>query len=120
MKYLLVAVALLSGCATLTEDETTPMAFAFSDGKSGTCKFENKRGMWNEDVPTTVNIRRSDDSLRYECVTEDGNESMGLIPSTIGMKFLASVFLLDLGITDSITDKHRQYPASFVMPVMKK
>jgi len=33
-----------------------------------------------------------------------------------GGKIAASVFFWDLGKTDSITDKHRTYPASFVIP----
>ena len=40
------------------------------------------------------------------------------IPSTLeGGKLAGSVVFFDLGITDSITDKHRIYPSSFVIPV---
>jgi hypothetical protein len=35
----------------------------------------------------------------------------------MGAKVLASAVLIDFGIADAITDKHRQYPASFVIPV---
>ena len=44
---------------------------------------------------------------------------VGGIPSSMGAKIVASAVFLDLGIVDSITDKHRTYPASFVIPVNK-
>ena len=34
-----------------------------------------------------------------------------------GGKLAASVVFFDLGITDAITDKHRTYAASYVVPV---
>ena len=34
-----------------------------------------------------------------------------------GGKLAASVFFFDLGITDSITDKHRTYTPNFTIPV---
>lgn len=65
-------------------------------------------------------IRRSDDALKFNCKTSDGRESFGSIPSTMGSKIIASAVFLDFGIVDSITDKHREYPASFVLPVKPK
>jgi hypothetical protein len=35
-------------------------------------------------------------------------------------KIVASAVFIDFGITDSITDKHRQYPASFVIPIPQR
>ena len=65
-------------------------------------------------------IRRSDDALRYDCRTDSGKKGFGSIPSTLeGGKLAGSVVFFDLGITDSITDKHRIYPSSFVVPVRK-
>ena len=107
----------LAGCATLTSDANTPVTLSFSDGSKGQCSLTNKRGVWSVKMPSTTPIRRSDDQLRYECETEDGRKAVGSIPSEIGAKLLASVFLLDFGITDAITDKHRLYPASFVIPI---
>ena len=119
MKKLLVAVLAMCtvGCATLTNDPMTPVALSFSDGSTGECELTNKRGDWSAEIPTTVSIRRSDDSLKYRCTTDDGREAFGSIPSTIGAKLIASAVFIDLGITDAITDKHREYPASFVIPV---
>lgn len=65
-------------------------------------------------------IRRSDDGLKYECTTEDGRSASGLIPSTIGAKIVASAVFIDFGITDAITDKHREYPSSYVIPIEQK
>jgi hypothetical protein len=105
------------GCATLTNDPMTPVAVSFSDGSNGQCVFENKRGTWATPIPVTVAVRRSDDSLKWRCKTDDGRETTGSIPSTMDAKIVASAVFLDFGITDSITDKHRQYPASFVIPM---
>jgi len=90
----------------------TPVAVSFSDGSSGECVFENKRGTWATPIPVTVAVRRSDDPLRWRCKTSDGRETTGSIPSTMDAKIVASAVLIDFGITDSITDRHRQYPAS--------
>ena len=95
----------------------TPVAFSFSDGASGQCNLQNKRGAWPSPIPATVAIRKSDDALKYECTTEDGRKAFGSIPSEMGGKIIASAVFIDFGITDAITDKHRQYPASFVIPI---
>ena len=97
----------------------TPIAISFSDGSNGICKLENKRGTWTTQVPTTISVRKSDDALKYECEMEGGRKCFGLIPSEMGGKIIASAIFLDFGITDAITDKHRRYPASFVIPIHK-
>lgn len=122
MKRLLVLVlaATAAGCATLTEDAMTPVALSFSDGSNGQCNLSNKRGAWQAQMPSTVSIRKSDDALKYDCASTDGRKAFGSIPSEMGGKIVASAVFLDLGITDAITDKHRQYPASFVIPLAKQ
>ena len=115
---IIVAIFALSSCASIVNDANIPVSFSFSDGSEGNCKLSNKRGSWSANVPETVMIRRSDDSLRYDCVSKNGKRGFGSIPSTLeGGKLAASVFFFDLGITDSITDKHRIYPSSFTVPV---
>ena len=106
--------------STSTSDAMTPVSLSFGDGSTGECQLTNKRGDWSAELPSTVSIRRSDDSLKYQCKTEDGREAVGSIPSTVGAKIVASAVFLDFGITDAITDKHREYPASFVIPVKAK
>lgn len=122
MKNLLLTLATfaIAGCATLTNDAMTPVAASFSDGSNGTCEFQNKRGVWKAEIPATVLIRRSDDSLIYHCNTVDGREATGSMPSTVGAKIVASAVFIDLGITDAITDKHREYPASYVIPIRSR
>ncbi|MBR9883222.1 MAG: hypothetical protein GYB21_06035 [Oceanospirillales bacterium] len=121
MKFIVLTAALgLTGCATLTNDAMTPVAVSFSDGSNGRCVFDNKRGTWDEIVPSTALIRRSDDPLKYRCTTQDGREAAGSIPSTMGGKIVASAIFLDFGIVDAITDKHREYPASYVIPITKQ
>ena len=50
MKKLIVIIFALAvtttGCATLTSDPMTPVAISFSDGSSGKCILQNKRGMF--------------------------------------------------------------------------
>lgn len=122
MKKVLVVLFAVSavGCATLTEDAMTPIALSFSDGSEGQCELENKRGLWPTPIPTTVSVRKSDDPLKYRCKTDDAREASGSIPSEMGGKIIASAVFLDLGITDAITDKHRRYTSSFVIPMPKK
>lgn len=119
----MLAVVLLAiastGCATLTEEAMTPIALSFSDGSNGKCNLQNKRGAWPTQIPTTVSVRKSDDALKYDCETEDGRKAFGSIESEMGGKIVASAVFLDLGITDAITDKHRRYAASFVIPIAR-
>lgn len=112
-------VVFVTGCATLTEDSMTPIAVSFSDGSNGQCEFDNKRGRWTAEIPSTVSIRKSDDALKYRCTTEDGRAASGAIESEMGGKIIASAVFLDFGITDAITDKHRKYTPSFVIPIRK-
>ena len=121
MKKILPFALLLSmtGCATLTNDAMTPIAISFSDGSNGNCKLDNKRGTWQAPIPSTYSVRRSDDPLKYDCETSDGREAVGSMPSTVGAKIVASAIFIDFGITDAITDKHREYPSSFVIPMKK-
>ncbi|MEN7343646.1 MAG: hypothetical protein AAAFM81_11915 [Pseudomonadota bacterium] len=115
----LLGLLFMSGCATLTNDAHIPIAVSFSDGASGKCVFSNKRGSWTVDVPSEgTEVRRSDDDLQYSCTTTDGREVQGMIESTVDkQKWWASVVFLDFGLTDSITDKHRDYDRSPVIDV---
>jgi hypothetical protein len=115
----MIVAACTVGCATLTNDPMTPIAMSFSDGSNGQCRLQNKRGAWEVSIPTTASVRRSDDALKYDCKTTDGRTAFGSMESTIGAKIVASAVFLDLGITDAITDMHREYPASYVIPVQK-
>ena len=113
-----ISVLTLTSCATIVNDPNTPVTLSFSDASSGTCNLSNKRGSWSGKVPGTFSIRRSDDPLRFDCTTDSGKKGFGTIASDIeGAKLGASVLFFDLGITDAITDKHRTYTASFVIPV---
>ena len=118
LAIILISIFALSSCATIVNDPNTPVTLSFSDASSGTCNLSNKRGSWSGKVPGTFSIRRSDDVLRFDCTTDEGKKGFGNIASDMeGAKLAASVFFFDLGITDAITDKHRTYTASFVVPV---
>lgn len=107
----------MSGCATLTSDAMTPIALSFSNGESGDCNLSNKRGTWQVSVPSSAMVRKSDDALVYNCETKTGKKAFGNIVSEMGGKIVASAVFLDFGIVDAITDKHRKYANSFVIPV---
>ena len=108
----------LTSCATIVNDANVPVALSFSDGSSGKCQLSNKRVSLNVKIPSQPMVRRSDDALKFNCKTVDEKTGFGSIPSEIESgKLAGSVVFFDLGITDSITDKHRTYPASFVIPV---
>ena len=114
----IIILIFLTSCATIVNDANVPVTLSFSDGSSGSCKLSNKRMQYQVDIPGTHQIRRSDDALKFDCKTVDGKTAFGSIPSEIeDGKLAGSVVFFDLGITDSITDKHRTYPASFVIPV---
>ena len=117
--FALPVIGALSACASLTNDPTVPIAVSFSDGSNGECKLSNKRAAYQVDIPSTVNVRRSDDPLRYDCKNTKGKTAFGSIPSTLGGKIVASAVFIDFGITDSITDMHREYPASYVIPMAR-
>ena len=119
--YAMTLIVFLGGCATIVNDPNIPLTVSFSDDSTGECNFHNKRGSWSSQIPTsTIMIRRSDDSLMYDCTTEDGRIATGYIHSEMeGGKMAASVIFLDLGITDAITDKHRTYQSDIVIPVIR-
>ena len=120
-KYMVIAMCglTLSSCASITNDSFVPMAISFSDGSSGTCQITNKRMSIEAPIPSAPMIRRSDDNLQLNCKTDDGRTAIASVPSSIGSKIVASAVFLDFDIVDSITDKHREYPASYVVPVKK-
>ena len=115
---LVLSGIILTSCATIVNDANVPVSLSFSDGSSGNCQLTNKRVSLSVSIPSTTMVRRSDDALRFNCTTKSGKKGFGSIPSEMeGAKLGASVVFFDLGITDAITDKHRTYPSSFVIPV---
>lgn len=120
-KYVIATICglALSSCASITNDAFVPMAISFSDGSSGTCQITNKRMSIEAPIPSAPMVRRSDDNLQLNCTTDDGRTAIASVPSSMGGKIVASAVFLDLGITDAITDKHREYPASYVVPIKK-
>ena len=114
----MLILLLLTSCATIVNDAEVPVTLSFSDGSSGSCNLSNKRAQYQVEVPGTHRIRRSDDALKYDCKTAGGKTAFGSIPSEMeGAKLAGSVVFFDLGITDSITDKHRTYTPNLTIPV---
>ena len=114
-----VAIPLLAGCATITNDPNQQISFKAPGCKKGavSCTARNKRGSWSFDVPATVPIRRSDDALHIECEDAQGERHNESVNSRMGGKIVASAVFLDFGIVDSITDKHREYPEQIILQI---
>jgi hypothetical protein len=118
-----VAVAVLtSACSTLTKDSHVPMNLSFSDNSAGNCSLQNKRESYSVAIPGTENIRRSDDSLRYDCKTKDGRPAKGSIASKVGNSMAGNIILGGgIGaVIDATNDYHREYPRQFVIPVVAR
>ena len=107
----------LAGCASITNDPNQQIQFRAPGckGLEVQCTARNKRGAWNFTPPETVPIRRSDDVLTITCTDRTGRNHTESIPSRVGGKIVASAVFLDFGITDAITDKHREYPPQIVL-----
>ena len=66
------ACVAMTGCASITNDTTTPVRFeTFSAAgveiKDAECKLENDYGQQNIKTPATVNVRRSSKDLQVTC-----------------------------------------------------
>ena len=127
MKKSSIAVAFImafvgTGCSTIVNESHLPINLSFSDNSAGKCDLRNKRESYKVQIPSSVLVRRSDDPLVYECETEDGREAYGSILSEIGQTMAGNIiFGGGIGaIIDANNDMHRHYPASFVIPVVKK
>ena len=106
-----------ASCGSRANDPTQPIQFV-APGCKGVeveCTAQNKRGSWEFEPPATVHIRRSDDVLQIRCEVSNQRDHVQSIPSRMGGKIIASAIFLDFGIVDSITDKHREYPAQIVL-----
>ena len=80
------ALVLTTGCASLTNDAYVPVALSFSNGAMGECHISNKRFAEVVAIPSTPMVRRSDDLLKYDCTTAEGDKAVGGIPSKMGGK----------------------------------
>ena len=108
-----------TGCATVSNEAMIPVAFVAPHCEVELqCTATNKRGSWSFIPPQTVMIRRSDDTLHIECRASGTKKALthAVASDMEHGKMAASIFLLDFGITDSITDKHRKYSEQVIIP----
>ena len=112
-------IFLAGGCATLSNEAHIPVAFTAPQCQTEMqCTATNKRGSWDFIPPETVMIRRSDDTLQVQCTAPGAKRTLKHAVSSEmeHAKMAASIFMLDLGITDAITDKHRVYAPKVEIP----
>ncbi len=109
-----LGVLAISGCATLTSDSHPQISFnaVGCEPFSLQCEAWNKRELYTFSPPAKLGVRRSDDALHITCTDKEGRRFAESVTSTVGGKIVASAVFLDLGITDAITDMHREYPQS--------
>ena len=112
-----LAATILGGCATLSNEPMIPVSFTTPQcQKEIQCTATNKRGSWSFNPPQTVMIRRSDDTLQVQCSLPGGKQLTSAVASDMEHAKMGASILLDFGITDAITDKHRMYPSQVVIP----
>ena len=117
LSWTLTLLFVLNSCATVTNEKEIEIRAAFDEDVQGTCNFKNKRFENDVHVPGSFNLRRSDDSLKYDCIIDDGRKATGEVQSLVEKsKFIPSL-LIDFGISDMITDKHRYYPEEFTIKI---
>ena len=81
-----IACVALTGCASITNDVTTPVRFetfnaAGVEVKGADCKLENDYGQQDVKTPATVNVRRSSKDLQITCVKAADPEGRGVAVS---------------------------------------
>jgi hypothetical protein len=122
MRYLfpIVTTFFLIGCSSIVNESHLPINLSFSDNSGGECSLKNKRESYKTSIPASVMVRRSDDPLVYQCTTSDGRKAEGKINSTIGQTMAGNIiFGGGIGaIIDANNDMHREYPSSFIIPVI--
>ena len=119
---LLVISTFLAGCSSIVNESHLPINLSFSDNSGGECSLRNKRESYTTQIPASILVRRSDDPLVYDCTTTDGRKANGSINSKVGQTMTGNIiFGGGVGaIIDANNDMHREYPDSFVIPVVKQ
>ena len=122
MLLLIFSMVFLYGCSTIVNESHLPINLSFSDNSGGECKLRNKRESYKTSIPNSLLVRRSDDPLIYECTTNDGRKTNGSIVSKVGQTMAGNIiFGGGIGaVIDANNDMHREYPGSFVIPVIKQ
>lgn len=77
------ACAAMTGCASITNDTTSPVRFetvsaAGVEIKDVQCKLENDYGEQTLKTPATVNVRRSSKDLQVTCIKEGQADGRGV------------------------------------------
>jgi hypothetical protein len=77
------ACVAMTGCASITNDTTTPMRFetvtaAGVDVKDAECTLENDYGQQVIKTPVTANVRRSSKDLQVTCVKAGETDGRGV------------------------------------------
>ena len=120
--FLLAALVGLTSCSSIVNESHLPINLSFSDISGGECALRNKRESHQTQIPASVLVRRSDDPVVYDCTTSDGRKANGSINSKVGQTMAGNIiFGGGIGaVIDANNDMHREYPGSFVIPVVAK
>lgn len=93
-----VAIALLSGCASIVNDSTSPVrleTFAAngSEVKDMDCKVENDYGAQTVKTPGTLQVRRSSKDLQIVCTKTGEADAKGVAVSRANAGMFGNIIL---------------------------
>ena len=83
------------------------------------CILANNYGRWTVKSPGLVNVERSKEDIRVECVKAGWNDSVSTIPSSFEPTAAGNVLLggiIGFGV-DAATGAINEYPRSFQVPM---
>lgn len=115
----LAVTASLSGCASVMEGTTQPIAIITTPEPGATCVVSNDRGTWTTLSPGTVTVDKSESVLKIVCSKpgrQDGTLYAAGRMSSAGMvgMMLPYVGLLDTAV-DAGSGAMLKYPDSFTI-----
>ena len=109
----MIAIIALSGCATMMQgNEGENVMVNAQNCPAGTkCTLTNKKGSWTVEVPGSVTVQKSDDTLYLRCSGPGGAVAQAALDSEMTGTIFGNIILGGgIGaIVDANTDAHREY-----------
>ena len=101
----------VSGCASQVRAKEMPITLSIDTGHTALCVLSNDRGRWTSQVPGTINVIESKESLIYKCTTNQNNKIFGQIPSLSSI----NIVLEQLGQVHDFTRDDTEYPLKYII-----
>ena len=109
---MILAPALLGGCATALKGSTQEVRIGVSGPESATCKASNASGAWTVKAPGTVKVERSGGALSITCEAEGFNKDTRVVSSEFNGATVGNILLGGLiGVAiDAASGANYSYP----------